>query len=364
MLIRLEGVWTPGEQEQGDSRIERPYFGPGGDKREGLSFYTIVADRTIDITKAARLRAKMVALAKFENTGNPNYEAIPDIPIIPMNLPTIQTQNDFANNLVEYQQSMAALNEVRKNENEAYKREITAEGGFHFTQVKRGETPEGAALLSRVPYAQGTELYNASELGLVRVDNYLGMELSEEDDEDDGPESEVETSNVIAQKAKIQGKRCHTEHGDGIIINSGSMGGKDYVSWIHVRLDDGTTAKGLRATNVFVITRTETNSVDMRRKLAQASGLKVTKDITVPGLLVKQTKLSLKEQREQERQRVLEERKKNAILKKKQKAISIELEFNVVNGYARFAYIGEDERTTKALEAVGKPITPKSSVAL
>jgi hypothetical protein len=181
------------------------------------------------------------------------------------------------------------------------------------------------------------------------------MELSDENETDDegGDDSEVENSDVLAQKQLLMGKRCHTEFGDGVIIGAGAMSGKDHISRVHVRLDDGTTARGLRATNVFIITRKETNSIDMRNKLAQAAGLKITGDITVPGTIIRETRLSVKEQRELERQRVLEERKKNALIKKKQKAISIELEFNVVNGYARFAYIGDDERTTKALEAIG-----------
>lgn len=355
VLIRCEGVWTPGEQEQGDSRIARPYFGPGGDKRAGLEFYTLVADRTIDITKAARLRAKMVALAKFENTGNPNYEAIPDIPIIPMNLETIQTQNDFSANLEEYQTSMAALNEVIATENEEYKQKITAEGGFHFTQVKKGQNPAGAALLSRVPYAQGTELYKASELGLVRVDNYLGMELAAEDDDDEvgGDETENESETIAKQREMLIGMRCHCEFGDGVIIGAAAIGNTSFISRINVRLDDGTSARKLRATNVFVVTRKETNSIDMRNKLAQASGLEITSEITVPGTVVRETKLTVKELKERARQKEIEERKRRKVMEKTSKAIDIELQMNLVNGYLRLSYVGDDARTTKALEAVG-----------
>lgn len=357
-LIRCEGVWNPGEQEQGDSRIARPYFGPGGDKRDKLEFYTLVANRTIDITKAARLRAKIVALAKFENTGNPAYESIEDIPIIPMNLVAIQTQNDFSTNLEEYQQSMARLNQVIKEEYAEYREKIMADGGFHFTQVKRGPLPGGAAMLSRVPYAQGTELYKASELGLVRVDNYLGTEMSGDDEEEEGGDESGVENDVIAQQRKLLvGMRAHCEFGDGEIIGAAALGSSNYVNRLAIRLDDGTTVQRLRSTNVFVVTRTETNSIDMRNKLAQAAGMDVTAPITVPGVFVKQTKFSQRELREQERekerQRILEQKK---ILKKAEKinkAIDISLQLQLVNGYLRFSYLGEDARTTKALEAVG-----------
>lgn len=356
-LIRMEGVWNPGEQEQGDSRIARPYFGPGGDQREGLYFYTVVADRTIDITKAARLRAKMVALAKFENTGNPAYEEIEDIPIIPMNLETITTMNDFESNLAAYQRSMSQLKQVMQQEYDDYAKQIIAEGGFHFTQVQRAATPGGAAILSRVPYAQGTELYKADELGLIRVDNYLGMDLSGEDEDagnDTGEEEEGADDDVVReQRQRIMGMRCHCEFGDGVIFGAAAIGKTHHVSRIHVRLDDGTTARGLHATNVFLVTRTETNSIDMRNKLAQAAGLQVTADITVPGTVIRQTKFTQKELREQERQRVLEQRRLQKKREKGQAPIAVSLQLQVVNGYLRFSYIGEDDRTTKALQALG-----------
>lgn len=360
VLVRLENVWTPGEQEQGDSRIARPYFGPGGDQRRELKFDTIVANRTIDITKAARLRAKMVALAKFENTGNPNYEAIPDIPIIPMTLDAIQGQNDFNTNLAVYQQSMAELNRVIREENEEYKSTIIAEGGFKFTQVAQAHTPEGCALLSRVPYAQGTELYAASELGLVRVDNYLGMDLSGEDEEEDeGGEDEADDSSDVLdiQRDKIVGLRCHTEYGDGEIIGAAGRKAKGTLTWVRVSMDDGSTAR-VRLTTAFIVTRNETNGIDMRNKLAKAAGLMVTAPITVPAVsrFVKPTRVTQKQLKEQERQRQAELLKRQAILRKKQTQhpISVSLQLNLVNGFMQVGYlVGKDKRAVNALEALG-----------
>jgi len=359
LLCRLEGTWTPGEQEQGDSRIERPYFGPGGDKRDELLFITLVANQTIDITKAARLRAKIVALAKFENSGNPAYDAIEDIPIIPMTLNTIQTQNDFQSNLLQYAQSMAQLNQVTKDENAEYKAKITAEGGFHFTQVPKAANPASAAILARVPYAQGTELYKASELGLVRVDNFLGTEVVEgaEDEVMEEEEEGTESEAVKEAKAKIMGLRCHTEFGDGVIVSAAQKNGE--IRSLRVKLDDGTTVRALRVTNVFIITRTETNSTDMRNKLAQAAGLTVTAPITAPSPMAKKTTITQKELREQERQ--AEEEKRNALRQSQKlgKKLSIGLELSMLNGYMRLSYVvGKDTRAVKALEALGFSMDP------
>ena len=54
-LVRIEGCWTPGEQEQGDSRIFRPDLKNATDSRDQVLFLTIIADTTYDVTKAARL---------------------------------------------------------------------------------------------------------------------------------------------------------------------------------------------------------------------------------------------------------------------------------------------------------------------
>jgi SNF2 family DNA or RNA helicase len=352
-LVRIEGVWTPGEQEQGDSRIARPYFGPGGDKREVLKFDTLVANRTLDITKAARLRAKIVALAKFENAGNPAYESLEDIPIIPMRLDAIQTMNDFSTNLAEYGATMAQLNQIILDENEEYKEKILAEGGFKFTQVKQAPVPEGCALLARVPYAQGTELYKASELGLIRIDNYLGMELSSEDEEGDGPEDGEETDEQRLMRDAIIGLNCHTESGDGVIKTLAfSKGQPKYVT---VALPDGTTVFA-RMTNAFIITRTETNSIDMRNKLIQASGLKPTAEITVPAANTRQTRVTQKELREAERQREAEikERQRQSKVADKQKRLSVSLQLNIVNGYLQIGFVpGSNEKAAKAMEALG-----------
>lgn len=355
-LVRLEGVWTPGEQEQGDSRIARPYFGPGGDKRPLLRFDTIVANRTLDITKAARLRAKMVALAKFENSANPEYDNLEDIPLIPMKLDAIRSLNDFDTNLAKYQTTMEELNNITKREYAEYRKKIEADGGFKFTQVAVAETPPGCALLARVPYAQGTELYKASELGLVRVDNYVGLDLSgEAEEEENDTEKDTEEENSSDEiRSRLVGLPCHTEYGDGVISGVVAPGG--LVRRVHVKLNDGTTARGLRSTNVFVITRTETNSIDMRNKIIQAAGLSATAEITVPGTNIKQTRVTMKEQREAERRKEQEikERQKQAQKESRKKRLSISLQLNIINGFLQVGYVPTDKNdvAVRALEAL------------
>jgi len=358
VLVRLDNVWTPGEQEQGDSRIARPYFGPGGDKRPELQFDTIVMNHTIDVTKAARLRAKIVAVAKFENTTDPAYQAIEDIPILPLTLDVIRTQNDFNTNLKAHAMSMAHLNQVIQDENESEKRRILSEGGLKFTQIPQAPTPPGCGLLSRVPYAQGTELYKASELGMVRVDNFLGMDLAPEgeDDETTGEEEDVSTGNP--QLEAIMGLRCHTEQGDGYIIGAS---GSPTLRRVRVMCDDGTTI-GVNVTASFIVTRTETNGIDMRNKLAEAAGLEVTGTITVPAAASKVTRETKKMIREREAREEAErqaKRKAERDAKKTEKPLVVNLQLNLVNGFMQVGFDPESNpKAAKALEAIGFAANP------
>jgi hypothetical protein len=365
VLIRAEGVWNPGEQEQGDSRICRPYFGPGGDKRPALYFYTVVADKTMDITKAARLRAKQVALAKFENTRDPRYEAIDDIPVIPMTLDNIQNANDFDTNLRAYQTTLKALNDVVKQDYAEYREKIAAEGGFKVVPIPQAPVPPGAALLKRVPYAMGTELYAAEDMGLVRVDNYLGIDISDDTEEETGPEEDEENDTPEAKAARVaalakqrellMGKRCHTEFGDGEIFGAIGKGRSSTIQRVHVKLDDGTEVREIHVTNAFIITRTETNGIDMRNMLAKAAGLSVTAEITVPGPKQSAAKVTQKQIREEEQKRQIEEKRKQEDKKNLfKKKISIGLELTMVNGYMRLSFLpGKNATAAKIMQAQG-----------
>ena len=340
-LARVESCWTPGEQEQGDSRISRPFFGAAGDQRTRLQFVSIVADKTMDITKVARLRAKILAVAKFENAGSPRYDEIPNIPVLKMSLDSIQNNNDFNTNLAQYQHSIAALNTAIADENEEYRQKTIDEGGFHWTPVARGKDPEGAAILARVPYAQGTELYRAADLGLVRVDNWLNVEQSAESESENGTETEVDTDVTREQRARLMGTLCHSEFGDGIVVKCSAAGGSSSINRITLQMEDGTKIPGLRTTNVFRVTRTETNSLDMRSILAEQTGLPRTEDSVSPGSNERSPAPAIEQVIELPNAPDLHT------------AISVSLKLSIVNGYMRLAYSGTDRRAMNALASHG-----------
>ena len=68
-IIRMEMPWTPGELEQGESRINRPDI-PAylEEKVRPVSYLdVIIVDKTLDITKSMKLIAKQVSNAKANN---------------------------------------------------------------------------------------------------------------------------------------------------------------------------------------------------------------------------------------------------------------------------------------------------------
>lgn len=355
-LIRVEGVWTPGEQEQGDSRIERPDFRKGGDKRSQLFFDTIVVDQTIDITKAARLRAKQLALAKFENASDERYRNIPDIPLLPMKLDIIRTMNSFATNLGAYENSIRQLSDITKKENAAWRAKIEAAGGFKLTPFKSAGNPEDAALMSRVPYAQGTELYSADESGWIRVDHFLGLEMSADTtgDTSDSDGATTDLGDVLrAQRDSITGLRAHCEFGDGYLVGATFKLNTGLLWMVGVQLDDGTTVIELHPTAVFVQTRTETSSKDLRNLIAKATGLSKTADIEVPGVNVRLTRVTKKQlqeaaKAEAKKRKAAKERAETTKVK-----VAVPLTLSIMNGYMRLSYDEGDKKTMKVLQGFG-----------
>ena len=80
-LIRIESPWTPGELEQGESRINRPDIPAYKEAMESGEEFSkdaymdvICLDRTLDVTRSMRLIAKRVSMAKASNIDVDYYD--------------------------------------------------------------------------------------------------------------------------------------------------------------------------------------------------------------------------------------------------------------------------------------------------
>lgn len=367
-IIRVSSPWNPGNLEQSNARIERPEF-KKAETRSQVFFDSIVADKTYDITKQARLIAKVIAAAKFENTDNPEYETIPVVQVVPMNLDTIRALNTwhYVNEenpgLITYAKALADYQKVRNDDYEEYKQAYIAKHGEGpvMSPIEIAPTPPDAKLLLRTPYVPGLGLYNENELGLVRIDEYLNIVPTSEDEEEEEDTEEVdvvEDENAPMTEAQqrlqgLKGQLVHTEFGDGYIrMVSGTS------RFMSVELLNGYRVK-VRKAQVFLITRSLTSNKDIRDQMLKMIGkLPATKPIDVPADSWKASKKAQEIQKQHEQKTQVKEQVQRE--EKKQKDLSIELTVFVANGFLGVDYFVDEANPTamKVLQAHGFRTTP------
>lgn len=324
-LIRMETIWTPGLLEQGNSRINRPQL-KKVEGRNMVYFDWIMVNRTIDVTKVARLTAKIISKAKFDNADTDSYQELPDMPIIPMKISTIAQKNDFEEELMPYLKAYEQMQQTRNADYKKYREEN--EGKLHPVPVKSAGLLKGSALMHRIPYVPGMTIYGTDQLGLVRYDEFCNIDLdeleTEDDDADEGPDDDADVAidandpkalekkrhqaelerRWIAERELVMNMPCHTEYGDGTIV------GLKKKVWVKFPWSNNSKKVDMRIPKlqVFVITRTTTNNKDMRKELLKAVGdLPLTTPIEVP--------VEVGEQTNKIRKKIAEEKTKKQIKK-------------------------------------------------
>jgi SNF2 family DNA or RNA helicase len=370
-LIRVETVWNPGTLEQGNSRVNRPEL-KKADRRDRIYYDWIMANKTLDITKISRLISKVIAVAKFENTENAAYEEVPNVKVIAMNTDSIQLMNDWNENLVEYADAYKTYNTIKIEDYREYREK---HGELKLEALTMAPTPKDAKLMAEVPYVPGLDIYQASQLGLVRVDEFLrldslaGATESEEETED----SEDESQMTEKQKAKrlaaqsLVGQAIHTEFGDGI-IKSVMMGEKR----VNVALNNGYLVRVAMASS-YIITKKTTSGKEIRQQLLEQVGVfrdekgKVTKK-EEPMPTVKPTDImspKFRRNKAAERQQEREKDKPTKVVKevKEGPVLNVELVMNVSNGFLGITYFVEDDNAKAALQALGFRPVPQFALA-
>jgi len=343
-LIRVESVFNPGTLEQGQARILRPQLKKKED-REFVYFDWIVVDKTIAVTKMARLISKMVTITKFEEHDNPLYLDVPDVPIVPLDMNTIEELNDFNSNLMEYLMAYRSLEQATYTDYQQYKDDNPGEE--ILTPVERAPDPEGVAAMKQIPYINGMDLPFKEAMGLIRMDEFMrgistsvedALEVEDESSEDEEGEEESSDQNdadagILAQ---IIGKRVQTGWGDGEVLSVGlrSKG----IKRAKILLDTGNTVT-IPWTVVFVMEKPVPMGVPSRDLLLEKTGLKIEDKV------------------ESISHRIKESKKGARLIEKKriQSTITVELAFIVTNGFLGIHYVGDEDNETgiHALQAAG-----------
>lgn len=325
-LIRIETVWSPSDVEQGDSRINRPNV-KAKEVREAIYYDTIVADDTVDITKSSYLVAKLVSQIKFDQTeavslddrlavskqGTANPFMLLDNPppfrLSPKNImenSSIQHMSttylsilNKTNNLLRRSYAQYALD----NRNELFHNpEVIQEDktNVHLTKfpltlvqkvtkIAEKPAPADCALMYRIPYAAGMNVYGSDALGLIPYRQWLEFKkfdvfvsnqgynlifVAPEGVARNSPEYKAaverhgnQIGDLEDEFVKLHQPVIHTAFGDGVC---GKASGVNL--WVYT--EDGTRLLVPRST-CFVVNRAYTNNEDLRMSLLKQAKLRI-----------------------------------------------------------------------------------------
>lgn len=374
-LIRVETVWNPGTLEQGNARLNRPEFKKNLD-RDVIFFDTIVADKTIDITKASRLISKVITVGKFDNQDSHHYDSVPDVEVISMNLDSILEMNSWHGDLKGYMEAHRAYMQAEMADYAEYRvkmgwpEKMTSEDRAKLIQqFERAPDPKDAMFMSSAVYVPGGTVPFDSKLGLIRLDYYLRSEdfasaydIGEEEVVE-GVDNDAKTQLQQAYEA-LKGTPCHTDMGEGVIGHI-YLGGRRMVMVI---FPDGGASNDFRMSTVWIPKDPKTKLKDIagaREKIAAEVGLPKTAEIQTrmqtmlytdktKKLAEKYLRVKTEKVKKQKEEKAVEDKK---IEKKVKDQISVVLKFVSSNGFLGIGYRTDekhpDERAVKALQALG-----------
>lgn len=337
--VRAETPWNPGTQEQGDSRVNRPEL-KKEDLRTGIYFDSVVADRTIDITKQARLIAKIIAAEKFENVDNPEYEKIPDVPIVYMTLKSIskfnswESEGPFKPGLQEYAEALREYEKIRNADYAQYRAEFVAKFGTNFRiSVPVSNVPQGSALMYSLPYAPGLSIWGQAEQGLTRIDEYLSIV----DYEGDTPDLDLYSQTIRERALGLKGQKVHTEFGDGVIARSASNSGS-----IVADLFSGYSVQVRRSQAFLIDPRSVVGGADVRQRMLERIGLPVIGPVSEIAESLKAPRGMLK--RLEERKRAADARAYALRERESRTSRTAKLGFIRANGYLGIEFVVDEVR--------------------
>lgn len=226
-LIRDGLVWNPGTLEQGDSRIGRPQL-KKVEQRDKIYYDTVLLDGTIDVTKMCRIYSKLLSVSKYDNSDDPKYGKLPDLPVISMKFDSLNEYRFIRDaEVAKFYNGYGDYKYIRDEDYKEYRERYKGENRMTLEPVEHAPEPEDAAILEQTPYIPGYDLAYKDALGLVRLDHYLnenvtvseGSELDDDTGEDDAQAQSAAW--IVAASELVVGAKVHTQNGEGEIIKIG-----------------------------------------------------------------------------------------------------------------------------------------------
>lgn len=279
-LIRAESPWTPGMMEQGMARVLRPNY-KEAETRDKIFIDHVVADGTVDITKASRLIAKTVSVSKLYNYKDSRYQQLSELEPLKLSLENIQAWNDWST-LSDYLEAFKDMRILEKEDFDEYANQYP-ERKVPVPVTNMGNM-QNSLLLKNIPYTLGMPLFGADSLGII-------------------PFTQWETK--LEQEGKnpddyLDGLMVHTEYGDGTAVaRTDSTVRFDFY-------EGGRTS--VKKDKAFVITKKLTSTAEIRSQIAQLVGdIPVLENTLLhPGSQIKKDKAAERKAVEDKKQQDLE----------------------------------------------------------
>lgn len=345
-LIRDGLVWNPGTLEQGDSRIGRPQL-KKVEQRDHIYYDTVLLDGTVDITKMCRIYSKLLSVSKYDNSDDPKYGQLPDLPVISMKFDNLNEYKSIHDPQVkQFYEGYSDYKYIRDADYKEYRERYKGENRLTLEPVEHAPDPEDAAILEQTPYIPGYDLPYKDQLGLVRLDHFLNenIKISEEselDDSTDEDDLQAQSAAWVAEaNTLVKGATIHTQNGEGKIVKIGP----NTVTYV--------TNEGVKATQRF------STVFIMNKRLKGGVRRSIAEHLKMP-LHVVEGIAGTKAQRRAE-QKVPKLGKGQVVAPPVEEKLSIEIWPIIINGFLALEYTpsGDADPNVTALQSVGFRAAP------
>ncbi len=221
-IIRVETPWSPGDYEQSTARIFRPDPSaakivdgkPGDMRREVIYIDWLITKSSLEVAKIARLMWKTIDKTKFDEKGNPRYDAIMEMTLDPikMNIPTlIKAATEGIAGFWEHFEAKAKLNAIEGQEfHEMRKTTLATMQNLPIVPIE-----EDFARIDNVPILANQKIPDPDGFGLIDFPSWYGQWT--EKNFDNNIEALLNVTEQDVTKL-IRGLPVRTEFGTGTVV--------------------------------------------------------------------------------------------------------------------------------------------------
>ncbi len=238
-LIRLQSLWSPGNQEQAVSRVMRPDVGNTYNRSE-INYFWVVTDNSMEVAKTCRLISKYMSNLTIMEGDNPEFQEFSrkfdmgNIPIIRMNILKEDSPVRYMNwdDLPQYSNAWGAYLTYEEQQFDSRKKDlrrmvanklkIPVEQVSDELAKKNAFTPIVSTKMiagSRsiwTPLARGAVPHDPFGLDLKAI-AVLSKPDAEIADDSDEEEEEDDNEDIVDQETISEGDMVYTDVGIGYV---------------------------------------------------------------------------------------------------------------------------------------------------